>query len=128
LTLHEPFQITPRLMPGLKVGDGWVSLEFDRATPEGRAQFRWCIDIPAGEFSEADIRSGVGGCTYQQMFGSLLSFLGAAADAYRYEMGGRKSENADLFPPEVNEWAYQHDDEISTLREEIECGAVLIED
>lgn len=117
MTLHEPFKISSRLLPALHIEDGWLSLEHV-GNDEGRMVFRWYIDIPAGEFSEADLKSGVGGASIEEMFASLLSFLGAAAESYSYRLRtGRKGENEDLFPKAVMEWAYQNSDEIAITEE-----------
>jgi hypothetical protein len=50
---------------------------------------------------------------------NLLGFLGAAADAYRHTLNGQHTDNTDLFPPDVCEWAYEHDDEIAALALEL---------
>lgn len=132
MTLHEPFQITPRLLPGLKIGSAWVSLEHVGYTHDGRDRYRWYVDLPQDEtgdreYSESDLRSGVQGATYQQMFGTLLVFLSACAEGRRYQDGtGRMSENADLFPDEVGQWAEEHSDEIDSLLYTIEEGGEVL--
>jgi hypothetical protein len=121
MVLHSPFSIGPRLLPCLKVGDGFLSLEHVNYDHEGRDVYQWYVDIPAGEFSAADLRSGVQGCTLQKMFCSFLFFLGAAAEAVNYEKRtGRESDNADLFPPAVMSWAAEYDDELTGLAIDIE--------
>jgi hypothetical protein len=69
-----------------------------------------------------DIRSGVGDAidTIRSM-GTLVNFLSAAGEAYRYDMdhpGG--SENRDLFPGWVPEAAYLNSDELAMLAMELE--------
>lgn len=122
MILHPPFAISARLLPALKINDGWISMEWDGFSSDHRAIGKYHIDIPAGEFSGNDLKSGVGGASLQSMFASLLSFLGAAAESYRYEMqsSGLKGENTDLFPAPVVEWAYRNADEISMMEMEIE--------
>lgn len=129
MKLSSPFSIGSRLLPSLAIGDGAISLEYIGES-SGRMTFRWYIDIPAGQFSAADLKSGMQGCSTQEMFGTLLSFLGAAAESYAYGMRtGNPGENADLFPAPVVEWAYQHSDEIGMVQSEIEdSGAELIVD
>lgn len=135
MILHSPFGIGSRLLPALKIGDGEVSLEFNDYTRDDRARYRWHINIPAGEFSEADLCSGVGGsASLQDMFCSLLTFLSAAAESHRYRIWKGADEidpdsNESLFPAEVVEWAAHHSDEISMIQLDIEeSGAVLIEE
>lgn len=127
MNLTNPFMIGPRLLPALKVGDGALSLQFVGCA-DNRMVYRWYVDIPAGEFSEADLKTGIQGGGYQQMFGAFLAFLSAAADAAYWEQRtGRESENSDLFPEPVVEWAHQFSDELVILQCDIEdAGAVLI--
>lgn len=113
--LYPPWQISARLLPAVKIGDSWISIEHAGQTSDGRLRYKYYIDTPAFEHSGHDIKSGVGGGSLEQGMESLLAFLGAAA-------GGRESGNSDLFPKKVNEWAYQHSDEIEMMREEVESG------
>jgi len=125
MILKPPVLITSRLLPGLHIGDGWVSIKFDHEKPgdESRLRYRWYIDIPAGDFEGNDLQSGNSRYgtdeeALQAGLESLLSFLGSAAESYRYK--GMEGENADLFPEAVVEWAAQNSDEISMLGLELE--------
>ena len=120
MILKPPFIITSRLMAGLKIGTGTISIGYLEYNHEGRMTYDVWIDLESREFHVTDLRSGVGGGNLQKGMSSLLSFLGAAAESYRSTMRGKESENSDLFDPLVNEWAYQHEDEISSLQYEIE--------
>lgn len=130
MKLHSPFLISSRLLPALQIGGAWIQLEYSH-TVLNRDHYRHTIDLPSGEsFSDSDL-SGHGGL--QEMFCSLLSFLDAAAESYRYHMDYDKAveadSNATLFPREVVEWAYQNSDEISMTRLEIEeSETALIEE
>lgn len=128
MKLTHPIIITPRLMAGVRVNDAWISVEWSRRPGDGgRARVRYIIDGPNFEYENDDLQTGVGGGHLQSMLGTLLAFLGAAAEAYDYERRtGRKSGNADLFPAEVTEWASQNSDEISMLQYEIEETPNLI--
>ena len=122
-TLVSPVEIAPNLQAGVRVGGGWITVGYaKRDGRDGRTRYRWEIIFPDGsDASDDDLQSGCQGGDLMGGLESLLSFLGAAAEAYRYQMGtGRESDNADLFPAHVVEWAYQHDSEISCLQCEIE--------
>lgn len=61
----------------------------------------------------------------------LLSFLGAAAESYRYRKcdwaNVTEDDNATLFQREVVEWAYQNSDEISMLGSEVDEYEVAVD-
>ncbi len=127
MLLHSPFVIGSRLLPALRIGGAELSLEFI-GVRQNRCVWRWYIDLDGAEYSAADLTSPADDT--QAAFGSLLGFLGACAEAYHYcRNSGRESENLDLFPLPVAEWAYRWDGELSMAREEIEApGAVLIDE
>ena len=109
MKLKKPFQISARLLPALHIGGAWVQLErLPGLNSENRTVYRWTIDLPDGaEFTGSDLRSGCGGGSLQSGFESLLSFLGAFAEA------GEDRENSDLFPAGLREWAESAADEIA---------------
>ena len=72
MVLHPPFIITSRLMPGLKIEDGVISLERDGHTVDNRDRFRWHLDTGDGHWTGNDLNSGVGGCGLEDMFETLL--------------------------------------------------------
>lgn len=82
----------------------------------GRHSYGWaiadCTGVIIGE--GYDLRTGVGhGRDINGIVNSLLGFLGAAAEAVSYaDRTGRASDNADLFPPAVMEWANANEDAI----------------
>lgn len=129
--LSEPFEISPRLLPALNIGGAWVQLEYsNRDGREGRVRYRWTIDLPDGsEHSDDDLQSGaMGGGDLLNGFESLLGFLGAAAESYRYRVFHLKEDEPDedsnegLFPPAVTEWAYQNSDDIAAFEEDIRAN------
>ncbi len=124
MKLNHPFEISSRLLPAVRVGKSTISIKFSGETSDGRARYEYFIDTPEFEYSSRDLKSGVCGGSLQSGMESLLAFLGAAAEAHRYSMSGRTSENSDLFPANVTEWAYQNSDEISIL----ECELNTAED
>jgi hypothetical protein len=122
MKIHAPLIITARLLPGARVGDGFISIEYSpRQPPSGRTRYRYFVDVGKRSYKGSDLQSGVGGGDLQEGFGSLLSFLSAAGEGYSYEQRtGRKSDNADMFPKWLNEWAADHEDELSMLSYEVE--------
>jgi hypothetical protein len=125
MTIHAPFLITPRLMAGVRVGGAFISIGGGPRNSENRTRYGVFIDLPEGkEFEITDLRSGCGGGDLKSGMESLLSFLGAAAESFRYRgalwENVEADDNANLFPREVTEWAYQNGDEISMLEIEIQ--------
>ncbi|WP_431881849.1 hypothetical protein [Micromonospora chalcea] len=110
--------ITSRLMPGMTVGDGTISIEISGRDGD-RAAFRYYIDTPAGELHAGDdIRSAtLTGQTPDELIragmAALLSFLSAESESYQSTMGERAPADGWSFSAQVAEWAYLNADEIS---------------
>jgi len=120
MILHPPFEITARLLPGVKIQErtadkpAYLSIEYAGVTEDGRRRYRYHIDLPDGtEYSAADLKSGVGGGNLQAGMASLLSFLSHAAECH-------PDPDGDLFPKAVCEWAKNQSDELLMLHLEIE--------
>ncbi len=130
MQLKSPFIITSRLLPGLTIAGATIALACEGATYDARVRWRWYIDLPdGGEYTDNDLKSGVGGESTQSAFESLLTFLGACGESVNYAArSGRTGENADLFPEAVAQWAADNQDEIDMARLEIEETPNLIED
>ena len=130
MQIKSPLIITPRLMPGARIGNGFISLDIGGSASDGRTVYRAFIDVPGQpEYEVTDLRSGCQGGSVQQGLESLLAFLGAAAESYSYRQRTiRTGENEDLFPPAVVAWAAENADEISMLQCELEEGGELITD
>ena len=115
ITLHEPFFISSRLLPAIRVGGATVSIEYAAIPPRGGVRYRYHIDFPDGTtHSSEDLRSGVKEGSLKSGMEALLSFLAACGES-RAPSATYPGENADLFPDTVGEWAYQHKDEIEAL-------------
>lgn len=121
MKLHAPFEISARLLPAVRIGKSWISIEAHGETSDGRTRYRYHIDTPDFEYTGSDLKSGVGGGDLAEGMASLLAFLSACAESRSYgERTGRAGENADLFPDNVGQWAQAHSDEIGMLQLEIE--------
>lgn len=123
LTLRPPLHIGPRLMPAVRIGDrSTIHISPTRRDADGRVVWRYIIeDHDRHVLDDAtDLRSGTGDeIDPNKAMATLLGFLTAAAEAFRHALNGGHGENADLFPPDVTEWAYEHDDEIAALALEL---------
>ena len=116
MKLNPPFIIAPNLEPGLRIGDAWITLSYsNRPHPEGRQRYEWTWFRGGREESGDDLASGVGGGTLQEGFESMLAFLSAFASATEPD-----SENHNLFPESMSEWAEQNSEEIDMMRLEID--------
>lgn len=118
MTLREPFFISSRLLPSVRVGDATVGIEYAAKPPRGRVTYRYVLDFADGtEYTAEDIQSGTQGGTLREGMESLLSFLCACGESSR---PGYAGENADLFPLAVAEWCHQNSDEIWSAKVWIE--------
>ena len=120
MKLHSPMYISARLMAAVRVEDAHgrseINIEPTRRDKEGRVVWRVVIVNDDGQeiYDAAELRSGVGSdVDARDMMRSLLGFLTAAAEAYRSPYPD--SENRDLFPETVMEWAYHYDSELQML-------------
>lgn len=105
------------------VGGAQVSVMRGQVDDEGRTTYCYRIRSTAINDTGCDLHTGVGmDHGPVAMLGSLLSFLGAAAESYAYSMrnNGEPGDNAALFPEAVNAWAYMWGDELTMLQLEIE--------
>ena len=120
MKLHSPIIITPRLLPGVKIGDVFISITYDSDEADGRTRYRYYIDPLGPEEGLNDLQSGCQGGSLQEGLGSLLCFLSAAGDG--------ADGDPDPFTPKIMEWCYENSDEISMLQCEIEETEELIKE
>ena len=121
MKLHSPFIVGSTLSPALKIGDSTLHLTDVQLAEQGRDQATFLLVTPEFEYQDDQLRSGSGGfISTVAAFEAFLSFLEAAAEAEEYEVRtGMKSDNSDLFPPHVTEWALLNKDEMSLVHSEI---------
>lgn len=106
MILRAPFMISSRLLPAVEVGQGTEQITVS-LSPSG-----FILDGPFGEHKVTGLRLSPLCKSVESAFETLLSFMSAAAESFRYR--GMDGENADLFPAEVTEALFQ----VST---ELEC-------
>lgn len=118
MLLSNPVQITPRLLPGVRVGGAWLSIEY--AHTEGHRQhYRYYIDLPNRfEYSADDLSSG---CRHSLQHGlqDLCMFLSALGDG---------SCESDGWPREVKQWAIGCADDLSLMAMDLEETEGLIQE
>ena len=106
MILRAPFMISSRLLPAVEVGQGTEQITVS-LSPSG-----FILDGPFGEHKVTGLRLSPLCKSVESAFETLLSFMTAAAESFRYK--GMDGENSDLFPAEVTEALFQ----VST---ELEC-------
>ncbi len=110
MKIREPCCITSRLLAGVRIGDGEVSIDYSANQPnDGRTRYIYWIDTPTAHVSGCDLRSGVQGGRLQYGLATLLSFL--------------SDFGAGLFPQSIAEWACRNAGELSAIAYDLEgCG------
>lgn len=128
MILKEPFIITSRLCPGVKLAGATISLLEVKYGERDSATFAIDFNDGAKSHIDSDLRSGMQGFrNTPEIFESYLGFLGAAAESIQYgDRNGEPGDNADLFPPRVSRWAADNSDEIDMLRAWIEEEGVSL--
>jgi hypothetical protein len=111
--LREPFFISSRLMPAIRVGDTTIHMQAHSIdADDGDTVLRWeyLIDGPTVHYGANDVSSPYLGhdAIAQQLptaMGGPLAALGHVGDG----------DEAGPFPHEVYQWAHRHQDEIATV-------------
>ncbi len=112
--------------PSLTLADpyfGSIGVKFDRWDGD-RPQYEWTINTTGRVFTGTDLRLGSRASTNtNEALCALLGFLGAFAEAIAYSRRSDygDSENLDLFPGELREWADAVGaDEFAMMRDDLE--------
>ena len=113
MTLSHPFIISARLLPAVSIGKGEEQVTVS-LSPSG-----FILDGPFGEHKVTDLTLR-GNPSIESAFETLLSFMSAAAESFRYK--GMDGENADLFPADVTEALAQVSSELECVRFEIQSA------
>ena len=110
MKLQAPFSISPSLLPGLKIGNGWIECT-------GPMAFRFLLEgkeIPIEGFEGY----GPGSCaSMRRGFSNILAFLSAWVEA--------DSDTLGLFPIEnkaLRDWALENAELIATTQFDIESS------
>lgn len=86
--LTAPLFISARLMPAVRIGDGTVSVEAHGLEPDGRAHFRFHIDVPGvGTWSSTDSYVTTMKSTWtESAVTALETFCDSVADVWAEDM------------------------------------------
>lgn len=123
MQLTPPVIITTRLMPGVRIGNSFISIDYRslNLTKERRVYYCYWLDLDLDgtciEHYGEDLSTG---CNHglAHALADLLVFLSAC--------GQGQLESDNLFPINVEEWCYQNIDELSILSMELEETEGLI--
>ena len=122
MILRAPFMISSRLLPAVSIGQGPEQITVS-LSPSG-----FILDGPFGEHKVTGLRLSPLCKSVESAFETLLSFMTAAAESFRYR--GMDGENSDLFPAEVTEALFQVSTELecvwSDIWTSIESGEELV--
>lgn len=113
MKLSHPFSISSRLLPSVSIGKGSEQVTVS-LSPSG-----FIMDGPFGEHKVTDLTLR-GNPSIESAFETLLSFMSAAAESFRYK--GMDGENSDLFPAEVTEALFQVSSELECVHFEIQSA------
>jgi hypothetical protein len=106
MTLSAPFLISARLLPAVSIGKGSEQITVS-LSPSG-----FILDGPFGVHRITDLTLR-GNPSIESAFETLLSFMLAAAESFRYK--GMDGENSDLFPAPVTEAIAQVSSELESV-------------
>ena len=113
MTLSAPFLISARLLPAVSIGKGQWQITVSLSNSG------FILDGPFGEHEVTDLTLR-GNPSIESAFETLLSFMSAAAESFRYR--GMDGENADLFPAPVTEAIAQVSSELEYVHFEIQSA------
>lgn len=106
MTLSSPFIISARLLPAVSIGEGSEQITVSLS------HSGFILHGPFGEHRITDLTLR-GNPSIESAFETLLSFMSAAAESFRYR--GMDGENSDLFPAEVTEAIAQVSSELESV-------------
>lgn len=121
MIIHPPMMISPRLLPAVEIDDVTISIDPEDWTVYFDGRGEWShIDYVEDNFRPGLLPRDEGDAV-RDALGSVLSFVSAFAEAIEFETRtGCESENSDLFPDTMREWAHQNSDEITDMAMQLE--------
>lgn len=128
MQIKSPCIITPRLLPGIKIGDSFLSIEYEIRPKDNqeRDTYRIYLDTPEFKYTDADCQSSCGGGTLQEGLRAVCSFMSACGESFFHN--GKDGENSDLYPEHVAEWCAANQEDLTMASVYLEENPGLIEE
>jgi hypothetical protein len=104
-------------METVTIGGATILLDAVDTDRDGRTVYGYSIRLDGVNptYQARDLKSGCQGGTEREGMESLVSFLSAAAESYRYRNGMEEGSNTDLFPEEICQWAAENSTALSVI-------------
>lgn len=117
LPIHPPCSITPRLLPGIRVAEAWVSVETTgKANRYSVPEWRWFIDGP--DFTDEGGELWTFG-DHRDALGTLLTFLAAWSDPGSGIHDPGDPDHVSPFDAATLKWAAENNDEITITENDL---------
>lgn len=123
MILHQPFFISARLLPAIKVDGVTISVERGAHDRMGREGVACYFDLPDGTEVVDDDLNVLYSTPTQEVFSTLFAFLGCGKQAYC-----DTDEGPALFDQRLHEWIEANEEEFGCLKFDLEEGPQLIEE
>lgn len=127
MRINYPCIITPRLLPGIKIDDSFLSIEYNKTLESGRQSYTIYLDTPDFEYSDGETQSGIFGGSLKEGLSTCLCFMCSCGESVKYGLRtGRSSDSSTIYPPHVASWCAENQNELTMLQCEIEENANCI--
>ena len=112
MILKQPFIISARLLPALKIGDSFLSFDEEANV--------FYFDTPDFQRASCGLTCRAGHIPVKNQLRGILPFLIASAEAQNTVDRGGMSDNYDIFDPVLSRWCQENQQEISNALFELE--------
>lgn len=123
MILHQPFFISARLLPAIKIDGVTISIERGAHDRMGRESVTCYFDLPDGTEVVDDDLSVFYNTPTQEVFSTLFAFLGCGEQAH-----SDTEEGPALFDARLHEWIKANEEEFGSLQFDLDEGPRLIEE
>ena len=131
MIIKRPCCITARLLPGIRIGDMWISIEYDNAFKDSMRQrqyYRYYLDFSPPQRNDEEVQYSSDDQFNPDERGLAEPFeytnndLSSHSPSLQNALGDLLSylcDSSDSFPTHVEKWAQDHEDELSLLANEL---------